>query len=118
MLNMADIVADATFQPPSPFQILRSIGFFQAGGFKSTTATIQQVGPVQPATDKQINMLAEGDRSSLVLTFWCTVPVYVTRKNATSDIIVYEGDQFRVLSVNHHPGAGFWRAMGTRMKAA
>jgi hypothetical protein len=118
MINMADIVADPTFTPPAYFQILRSTGTFQSGGFQSTTSTIQQTGPVQPATSKEISMLPEGDRVGLVLTFWCTVPMQVTKKNAASDIIVYEGEQYRVLQVNHHPGAGFWRATATRMKAA
>lgn len=118
MINMSDVVADATFQAPEPFQILRSVGSFQSGGFKSVTSEIQQVGPVQPATDKAVAMLPEGDRIGLVLTFWCTVPIYVTSKSTASDIIVYESDRYRVLAVNHHPGAGFWRATATRMKAA
>jgi hypothetical protein len=34
-----------------------------------------------------------------------------------SDILVYDKDQYRVLSVRHYPGSGYWKALGTRMSA-
>lgn len=32
-----------------------------------------------------------------------------------SDILVYANEQYRVLSVKHYPGSGYWKALGTRM---
>lgn len=82
MLDLSDIVNDPDMLPPEPFTILRSTGLFVLGGFQSTTQSIPQVGPVQAATDEEINMLPEADVVGEVKSFWCTVPIFVTRGKA------------------------------------
>jgi hypothetical protein len=77
-------------------------------------------GPVQNSTPKEIAMLPEADRAGAVYSFWSTVPIYVTRANAASDKIQYPpgGETYRVLSVYHNPGGGYWKAMATLEAAA
>lgn len=195
MIDVSDIVSDGELMAPQPFQILRSSGQWVLGGFQSTVNSIYQVGPVQRASDKEVQMLPEADRVGGVMAFWCTIPVYVTRGTlpdfsasfqvpqgvrptnvfilngtynfgtvtlngllqipgldyvlvggilmmnqtiissdvlsfvspeinaadnpAASDLLVYppNGEQYRVLSVRHYPGSGYWKALGTRLSA-
>jgi hypothetical protein len=194
MIYLSDVVADADLQAPQPFTILRSVGEFVIGGFESTTVSIPAYGPVQRATDREVQMLPEGDRVGGIMAFWWTQPIYSTRgaapvpsthaeapsgafpgtvytlsqvppadsitlyKNrlalrlnadytisgatitmtaatgssdelyatwpvessvgqAAADICVYKGEQYRVLSVRHYPGSGYYKALGTRMAA-
>ena len=44
-------------------------------------------------------------------------PVTASVGQAASDILVYDNSQYRVLSVKHYPGSGYWKALGTRMSA-
>ena len=121
MIDMTDVVADLTLQAPQSVTILRSTGSWVAGGFQSSTAQFQVNGVVQPATDKEIGMLPEGDRVGQVMAFWLTVPVLLThggQSPGTSDILQYYGEKYRVLSVKHYGGAGYWKALGTRLSAA
>lgn len=37
---------------------------------------------------------------------------------AASDIIMFESEQYRILSIYRVPGSGYWKAIGTRLAAA
>lgn len=78
MILADDVVEDSDMVAPQPFQVLRSSGAFVAGGFTSTTTTLLRTGPVQRASDKEVNMLPEADRVGGVMAFWSTEPIYVT----------------------------------------
>lgn len=78
MISVQEVIQDPDFIAPQPFTILRSTGQFVAGGFQSTTVPISQFGPVQQASNKEIQMLQEADRIGSILAFWCTIPVRVT----------------------------------------
>lgn len=192
MISVFEVVVDPDMTAPHPYTILRSTGQYVLGGFQSTTTTaISMFGPVQQASNKEIQMLAEADRVSSVRSFWSTRPIYVTRGYApvpgvhgevptgggvsyalsaappggvadvyagglllrpnvdytlsgtaltffillnstpyvtwqvtvdvatnNSDILQYEHENYRVLSVYRDPGGGYWKALGTRMAAA
>ena len=47
-----------------------------------------------------------------------TWPVTVNAQAAASDIIQYEGFNYRVLQTYLDSGSGYWKALGTRMEAA
>jgi len=64
---------------PKPFTILRSVGKFVPGGFESTVMPIPMFGPVQQASNKELQMLAEADRIGSIRSFWSTQPIYTTR---------------------------------------
>ena len=65
--------------PPEPYVILRSTGQFIAGQFQSVVTKIQQFGPVQQASNKEIAMLPEADRVGSIRAFWSPIPIYLTR---------------------------------------
>lgn len=46
-------------------------------------------------------------------------PLQVNPSNSgLSDIVNYDGLDYRIMAVRHYPGSGYWRALGTRMRAA
>jgi hypothetical protein len=191
MISVEEVVSDPDMTAPQPYQILRSTGTYVLGGFQSTVTTLDRVGPVQQASDKEIQMLAEADRIGGARSFWSTQQIFTTRGAApvpgvqgetpegsgqaytlsapppggtanvyaggqqlspgvdyilsgtaltfltppasplyvtwqvtvmagqsASDILVYEGYQYRVMRVYFDPGGGFWKAVGTRMQSA
>lgn len=79
MISVQEVVVDPDMTAPHPFTILRSTGQFVPGGFESTVSAIPMFGPVQQASDKELQMLPEADRIGYVRSFWSTQPVYVTR---------------------------------------
>ncbi len=79
MISVQEVVVDPDTTAPRPFYILRSTGTYVLGGFQSTTVTIPMFGPVQQASNTELQMLAEADRISSVRSFWCTQPIYTTR---------------------------------------
>lgn len=82
MIDVSEVVTDPDFTAPQPFTIKRSTGQFVLGGFESVTTDIPQLGPVQQASDKEIQMLPEADRVGSIRSFWCTIPIYTTRGTA------------------------------------
>ena len=49
---------------------------------------------------------------------WFQWPVTAYDQPVASDIITYGGESYRVLSVYHDPGCGYWKSLATRMNAA
>lgn len=78
MISVAEVVADADMMAPLPFIVHRSMATWVLGGIQSTTFTIDMVGPVQRATDKDLQEMPEADRVHNVMAFWTTQPLYVT----------------------------------------
>jgi len=79
MISVFEVIVDPDMIAPQPYTILRSTGEFVLGGFQSTTTSISMFGPVQQASDKEINMLPEADRIGAIRSFWSTQPIYTTR---------------------------------------
>lgn len=79
MISVFEVVVDPDMTAPNNFVILRSTGQFVQGGFQSVTTAIPVVGPVQQASNKEIQMLPEADRVGSVRAFWSVQTIYVTR---------------------------------------
>jgi hypothetical protein len=79
MISVQEVVVDPDMIAPRPYTILRSTGKFVLGGFESVVTPISMFGPVQQASNKELQMLAEADRIGGVRSFWSTQPIYVTR---------------------------------------
>ena len=87
MISVEEVIHDPDFTAPQPFTIVRStLRWVQGGTENIVTETLQQFGPVQAASPKEVAMLAEADRVSQVKAFWATVPVYVTRGYANAPV--------------------------------
>jgi hypothetical protein len=51
-------------------------------------------------------------------TFWVSWSAVSNTQAANSDILVWDGNQYRVLQVYNDPGSMYWKAIATRMRAA
>jgi len=134
VIDVSEVVDSADMA--QDFTILRSSGFWQNGTWISQTTQINGHGviSVRPLTDtgqhrksiaspRDIEMLPEGDVVKGAMVFWSSQPIYGTNVNSqgqagSSDLLMWRGKQFRVLTVSQYSDYGYYRAVATRMDAA
>lgn len=118
--SVADVVNDPDFA--ESYTILRSQdGSWQQGKWVDAQVTLAGYGVVQPATNQDLDMVPEGDRVSGAFLFHSSSPLYETQvnpSNAISDILVWQGQQFRILAVQQWQDYGYWQALAVRMLGA
>ncbi len=106
----------------SSFTVLRSVnGAYSYGEFIDSKQPIQLYGPVSIASPRDLDQIPEGDRAQGAMVFWCSQEVYAARNPngsspQNSDILQWNGIQYRVTQVSQRPMNGFWRAVAFRMQ--
>lgn len=121
MIDVSEVVDSADMA--QDFTILRSSGFWQNGTWISQTTQINGHGVISVASPRDIEMLPEGDVVKGAMVFWSSQPIYGTNVNSqgqagSSDLLMWRGKQFRVLTVSQYSDYGYYRAVATRMDAA
>lgn len=100
------------------FTVTRTVTSFVAGGTETTPMDIPLCGNVSAASARDINALPEGDFVSEALAFWCQQELFVTHADpqpGTSDVIAWQGERYRVMSVFRYPSRGYWKAICVRL---
>jgi hypothetical protein len=119
LINVSEVVNDPDFA--QSFLIMRSTGVFLNGVWNSTVTAVQGYGVIADITDRDLDMIPEGDFVKGGKVFWSSQILYATHATAgvggSSDILVWRGLNYRVLQVKLYEDYGYWRAMTTRMKA-
>jgi hypothetical protein len=74
-------------------------------------------GVASLAGSRVLEMIPEADRVHESRIFHSTVPMFVTSEDLsmTSDIAVWRGIRYRVLSVRDYDQRGYYSAIGVRM---
>jgi hypothetical protein len=116
MINVGEVVTDPDFA--QTFTIRRSTGSFVTGIFQSTTTDIKAVGTISVANAKEVAMVPEGDVIKGMMVFHSQVLIQATRPKGASDILIWRGEQYRVLNVFPYVDYGYYKALATRMEAA
>lgn len=123
MIDISELMSDADFC--QPFTIVRSTGAFVAGVWQDISTNVNSYGAMQPAGDREINMVPEGDRVTGMVALWSSQPLYTTGTNGgsdptahISDVVVWHGQNYRVLAVRPWYDNGYWKAVATRMAGA
>jgi hypothetical protein len=120
MIDVSEVVLDPDMA--QAFSILRDgSGAFVSGVWTpAAPTTIPAYGPIRPASDRDLEMIPEGDRVKEVKTFWCSQPIFAMRATAgvgsSSDILTWRGLYYRVMGVAQSQDYGFYRAVAVRMK--
>lgn len=119
-IDLSDIVMSQEFL--QTFTIIRSSdGVWIKGRFVQNTQQFEMSGVVTAINEKDITMIPEGDRNSEKKTFHTIEPLYVTRNdNSTkgiSDIILYEGYRYKIVTVVDASDYGYYRATGVKITA-
>lgn len=101
------------------FTVQRSTGEFAIGGWRDTKKNIKTRGNVSVATVTDVDAQPEGDRVRGAINVWCKQELFVTRtqpEKGVSDIVLWRGEQYRVLNVLPYPQRGYWKAFCVRMR--
>ena len=116
MLDVSDILEDPDFA--QPFDVLRSSGAFVSGGWQNLTTTVACSGVILPASDQDIALVPEGDRVTGMISVHTTRKLFQTHTGAQpglSDVIVWNGDKYRILKLFPYQDFGFTKALGARL---
>ena len=100
--------------------VIRSTGQFAAGGWQNQTVQIEMRGISAIATDRDLEMIPEGDRVTGARLFIASQPLYVTRNlepnmSGIADQIQFGDSTYRLLSVGPWCDYGYYYAIGVRM---
>jgi hypothetical protein len=116
--DLQDVVNDPDLA--EPFTVLRQNGSFVQGGWQvNAPQSIEMWGVVTVASNKELQMLSEADRVRGARMFFSQAPIYVTNEadGITSDIIVWNGLNWRVMSVGQYQNrGGYYCAIAQRMR--
>ena len=120
MINLSNVVTAPMFS--TYYTVRRTTGRWVNGRVVlDTPVEIQYYGSVQPATNKDLQQLPEGDRQSGTMKFFTKPPntFYITSENQAnddmvvmSDEIIYNGDIYKITSVKDWTQFGYVRALG------
>jgi hypothetical protein len=102
------------------FTVLRSTGAFVGGVWTSQTTSIQLQGTISSASESEIEMIPQGDVVHELRVFYSDQPIFKTQEGigspgGSSDVIVWRGQQYRILRVAQYQDYGYYRAIGTRL---
>lgn len=101
--------------------VLRSQGVFVLGGWTDTKVTLNITGTIGVASPEDVDMEEDADWIRAARVLVTQYQLYRTHANGnqqpgTSDIVVYNNQQFRVMSVFPYSNRGFWKAVIVRME--
>ena len=115
MINVSRLINDPAFA--SNYTVIRRAGKWVGTRFEvGKTETLQYYGPVQPATNKELEQLPEGDGHNGTMKFFCKQPntLHITSEDEkevnVSDEIIYRGQRYKIFAVNDWTPNGFVRA--------
>lgn len=121
MINVSKTVNDPRFS--QKFKVLRKSGEWIRGRFEESEKEISMIGVITPSKPKEIEMIPEGDRVGGEITIHTTRKLYTTRSiesetennQGTSDVIEWQGERYKIYSVNDYSQYGYYQAIGMRL---
>jgi len=100
--------------------IMRSVGEEVDGRWVEGTPIILNIrGVASPSTQKELRQLPEGDRVTGSITFTTVDELFISHGGetpGTSDIIIWKGNKYRLLSVFQWGDYGFYTSIAIRMR--
>lgn len=100
MIDVSELITDPDFA--ESYQVERSTGFFDEGGFTESLNVFDNYGSVQPTDTKDLEQVAEGDRISGSITFYSVIPLFVTRNKSekgNSDKLIFNGERYKIVKL-------------------
>jgi hypothetical protein len=119
-MNLAEALHDSEIT--EAFDVVRSAGQFVAGGWQDTKTQLRLFGVVSVAQPDDLQMIPEGDRVVGARAFYSCRAMFVTRgadqpgdPTGTSDVLLFQGVQYRVCRVFNYRNRGYYKAIAVRM---
>jgi len=117
MIDVSEVLNDPDFC--QSWVVRRSSGTWVNGVWtENAPELVDMSGVTNPATNKDLMMVPEGDRITELRTFYSTETIFTTRsgeEEGTSDQIEYKGELFRVIATKDHMDYGYNKAIAVRM---
>jgi hypothetical protein len=118
--SIAEIVNDPDFA--QSFTITRSSGGqYVMGRWNNKTVLIQAWGAIQPPSPEELEQVPEADRVTGVIAIWTSQLIYETSGTSgntgsrISDIVTWQGENYRVVKVGPWQDYGYRKAYAVRM---
>jgi len=96
-------------------------GFYSAGAWSDQFSSLPYYGVVSIATPEELDALPDSDHVHAAIVINCELPLYVTRLSpmnggpATSDLIVWNNENYRIIQTHNYSSRGYWWAIAARM---
>lgn len=117
MINLSRVIHSPMFS--QKFQVIRSGGRWENGFFvREFPDTLTVSGIITIAKPEDLELVPEGDRQSGTLRVLTTEKLYQTGEEETgfSDVIVWRGEKYRLISVTPDIDYGFFRSLAVRLR--
>lgn len=111
-LNLSDIVASPEFSQQVEIERHQN-GRFVKGRYQEDVKKIKMMAVVSATDEKRLEMIPEGDRNDTTKTIHTVDRIYMTQsekskgENKTSDVVLYNGDRYKVIAVIDADDYGF-----------
>ncbi|MDU7441763.1 MAG: hypothetical protein E7L05_14625 [Clostridium sp.] len=117
MINLSRVINDTRIS--QEFKVFRKTGEWIKGRFEEKETQIDMNGVIVPATNKEVEMIPEGDRVKGAISIHSTKRLYTThladKGEGTSDEIEWENERYKVYSLGSYSKYGFYSAIGMRL---
>ena len=113
-MNLSSVVNSPRLNAQA-YTIQRSTGSFVLGGYQSVPTPVPGFGVISVASAKELQQTPEGDSALGAMVFRNSQPLYTTNTTGISDIIEWQGDNYRIQNVEPWVDYGYFKAIGVRM---
>lgn len=122
MIDVSELITDPDFC--INYTIERSSGGVWTNGlYSETTETIETQGIIQPYDTRNTEYSANGDQITGDIKIWNKKIIYTTREttedetttDATSDVVIWQGERYKVHDVKYWNYHGYYSAIGTKV---
>ncbi len=117
MINLSRVIHSPMFS--QKIEVIRSEGKWENGFFiREFPETLTLTGVITIAKPEDLELIPEGDRQSGTLRVLTTEKLYQTGEEETgfSDVIVWRGEQYRLISVTPDIDYGFFRSLAVKKR--
>lgn len=113
-IDMSEVVSGSDFA--QALTVIRHTGGeWIDGEFTEIENTINITGVVSAAAAKDIDMFAGGGRVAEYKVLHTTHRIYVTQDAGTSDLVLWNGEKYKVMEVTDASDYGYYRAVMHRL---
>lgn len=117
MIDVSEVLLDPDLC--ESFQIERSTGTLGSGGWKVNIppAVLNAYGAVRNMSGEELESIPAADRVNEMISIRSTTTMFVTSadQSATSDVIIWKNDRYRVVSTKDYGSQGYSYAVAGRM---
>lgn len=120
LLDLSDIVVSPEFCQTITV-IKHSNGRYENGIYIEDEEELTMVGVVSATDEKELQQIPEGDRTKSTKTIHVTEELTLSEGNSSkkrsSDLIKYNGNIYRIISLQDASDYGYYKAIVTRLEA-